>query len=129
MADALRCVVWRGVVWRGVSRLPDFVQKGLNMFHALALVILRGISAVLQDSACNCNQQLEEPNDAKFRTWLTAYRVEKLPDSWIAGKVEFHMIPLPMVGTAEAAKVIKEREHCYLRTLFNGRAVLAVLLA
>lgn len=98
------------------------------MFYALALVILRGIS-VLQDLACNnCNEQLEEPNDAKFRTWLTAYRV-KNPDSWIAGKVEFHMIPLPMVGTPEPAKVIKEREHCYLRTLFNGRAVLAVLLA
>lgn len=89
----------------------------------------------LQDSARNIRklmeakgvQKLEEPYDAEFQTWLKQYLKEN-PESWIIGrKVEIYLIPAAMVGHPESTHVIKGREHCYLRTHYNGRSVLAVL--
>lgn len=72
-------------------------------------------------------EKLEKPYDAEFQTWYAQYLKDN-PTSWVKDqKVEIYLVN-SVNATQEAIKnVIKNREHCYLKTTFNGRSVLVVV--
>ncbi len=71
--------------------------------------------------------QVKESDDVEFKTWLDGYLTQNA-DSWIKGRqVEFWLVPQKLVGNPDSVQMIGNREHCYLKTSYKGRSVLAVV--